>query len=158
MRSKALLSGALLAVALAPQWTLKDLSGKTLSSKDLRGKVVLLDFWASWCSDCAETAPLLQAEYARYKQRGFTVVGVLVEDEPKDAAKFAKAKELTYPIVVDGKRRAFSDFGVRGIPTAVLIDGEGRERARWVGASPGQKEKLERALVPLLPPLPKAGH
>lgn len=153
MRSKSWLSGLLLAAALAPSWTLKDLSGKTLSSKDFAGRVVLLDFFATWCPDCVKSAPVLQAEHESGKARGLSVVGVLVEDDAKDAAKLAKEKGLTYPIVVDSRRKAFSAFGVRGIPTTVLIDARGRERARWFGAL--DPKSVDAALAPLLAAAPR---
>ena len=117
----------------AADFALTTLEGDTLTMAELRGEVVILNFWASWCVPCREEAPLLEQTRHAYEARGLRVVGVLYQDSPEDAAAFAARYELGYPSVVDPDGRTAIDYGVVGIPASFLIDRGGVIRELQVG-------------------------
>lgn len=135
----------------APAFALTDLGGNAVSLETLKGRVVLLDFWATWCAPCRKSMPELQALHARYAARGLTVLGVSI-DEKADAKvkQFIADKVFTYPVAVDSARQpAWQAYRVKSIPAAYLIDRDGRIVAQWTGAA-APAEELEarvRALV-----------
>ena len=137
----------------APGFSLTDLSGKRVSNASLKGKVVLLDFWATWCPPCVKSMPELQSLHAKYASRGFQVVGVSIDEGATAAAKVKKfigAKRITYPIAIDsGKSAAWEAFRVKAVPAAYLLDREGRIVAQWTGA-PADMAQLEAKLEELL--------
>ncbi|MBI5310418.1 MAG: TlpA family protein disulfide reductase [Actinobacteria bacterium] len=111
----------------APVRTVRKLgSDDTTSLAEYRGKVVLLNFWASWCGPCKDESPAMERAYQRYKSRGFVVLGAGVDDLTKDAQAFVKRYGLTYPIVKYGSANATKDFGTRYMPESFVIDREGR--------------------------------
>ena len=135
----------------APLFDLKDLAGKPLSSESLRGQVVLLDFWATWCVPWRKSMPELQALHQKYAERGFSVVGVSIDEgDPAKVKKFVGSKKLSYPIAMDSAQNpAWEAFRVKAVPAAYLIDREGRIVAQWTGAPADVKQvegKLERLL------------
>lgn len=98
-----------------------------LSLEDLKGQPVVLDFWATWCGPCQMQTPILDRVARRYEEKGLKVVGVNVHDDDHAAArKYAKAKNLSYPIVVDEAGLAQRDYAVNNLPSLVLVDREGR--------------------------------
>lgn len=110
-----------LAIINDPAFTASKLS-------DLRGRVVLVNFWASWCPYCDAEMPSLEALYNKYKDRGFVVLGVdsLLRDETKDkAAAYMQDKGLTFPSVIDVGRTAHDAYRIKGIPTSFLLDKNG---------------------------------
>jgi cytochrome c biogenesis protein CcmG/thiol:disulfide interchange protein DsbE len=111
----------------APDFTLPELDGTgeiTLSS--LRGSVVVLNFWASWCPPCKDEAPALQDAWERWQDRGVVVLGVDAQDLTADARAFVEKYDLTYPNVRDGENTVPGKFGVVAFPETVFIDAEGR--------------------------------
>jgi len=135
----------------APAFSLTDLGGNAVSSEALKGKVVLLDFWATWCVPCKKSMPELQALHAKFSDRGLAVIGISIdEDGPAKVKKFVASKQFTYPIAVDtAKDPAWDAFRVKAIPAAYLLDREGRIIAQWTGAAPDAKE-LENRIGELL--------
>lgn len=101
-------------------------SDRTTSLAEYRGKVVLLNFWASWCGPCKSESPAMERAYQRYKDDGFVVIGAGVDDLTKDAQAFVKRFGLTYPIVKYGSANATKDFGTRYMPESFVIDRKGR--------------------------------
>jgi thiol-disulfide isomerase/thioredoxin len=98
-----------------------------LALGDLKGKPVVLDFWATWCGPCQMQTPILDRVAKRYADRGLEVVGINVFDDDHDAARnYAKVKKLSYPIVVDDKGVVQRDYGVNNLPSLILVDREGR--------------------------------
>jgi len=135
----------------APAFALTDLSGRAVSNASLAGKVVLLDFWATWCVPCRKAIPELQALHRKYSDLGFTVVGISI-DEGGDAKvkAFVAAKKLGYPIAVDAAASpAWAAFRVKAVPASYLIDREGRVVAQWTGRSASGAE-IEKTLEGLL--------
>jgi cytochrome c biogenesis protein CcmG, thiol:disulfide interchange protein DsbE len=119
-----------------------------LSLASLRGKVVVLNFWASWCVPCRQESPLLERWQKSIAPRNATIVGVDVLDLTSDARSFVRRYKLTYPIVRDGPGHRLGAFGVAGYPETLLIDRRGRVVATARG--PVDQRYLEQTLVPLL--------
>ncbi len=136
---------------LAPDFTLPrlDRDGKlTLSS--LRGKVVVLNFWASWCQPCKEEAPLLRAGWERWRGRGVVFLGVDAQDFKSDARRFMKRYGVTYPIVHDGPGDILPKYGVTGFPETFFIARGGRlvgEHVQGVMKEDQLTENIELALA-----------
>jgi cytochrome c biogenesis protein CcmG/thiol:disulfide interchange protein DsbE len=117
----------------APAWTLERLDGKgDLSLEPLRGKPVVLNFWASWCGPCKDEAPLLEEASQRWAGK-VAFVGVDVKDFRGDARDFIERYGVTYPNVYDGKGSTVGRYGVTGYPETYFIDAEGRVRYRIAG-------------------------
>ena len=109
----------------APNFTLKTVDGKIVSLKDFQGKVVLINFWATWCPPCREELPLFEEVYEKYKDRGFVVLAI--NTDPENLKDFLKefGVKLTFPILV-GDDKILDLYPVRGLPTSFLVDREGR--------------------------------
>ena len=133
----------------APAFALKDLDGKEVSLTDYRGKVVLIDFWATWCPPCLEELPHIQRIHAAYRDSGLVVLAIST-DRDKDAVRpFVEKYGYTFPVLfADEKVQAA--YGVRSIPTVYLIDQQGKVRFHHVGYSPGSEKTLERQVERLL--------
>jgi cytochrome c biogenesis protein CcmG/thiol:disulfide interchange protein DsbE len=111
----------------APHFDLARLDTKgRLSLASLRGKVVVLNFWASWCSPCKTEAPRLEAAWRRWRARGVVVVGVDAQDFSGDARRFMRRYKLTYPNVHDGPGNVLPKYGVTGFPETYFVDRTGR--------------------------------
>lgn len=115
----------------APAFTLPLRGAPTpLGLDKLRGQVVMINFWASWCGPCREEFPLLDQMYKQYKSVGFTMLGVNVEPESKDAEGFIAKTPVTFPIVFDKDSAVSKLYRVEGMPSTVLVDRKGV--LRWV--------------------------
>jgi cytochrome c biogenesis protein CcmG, thiol:disulfide interchange protein DsbE len=126
----------------APSWTLSTPDGRSISLESLRGKVVVLDFWATWCGPCAQAMPGMQSLYQEFAPDSLEVIGVNVwEEAGSDPAAFAAEKGITYTIVVNGDSTA-AEYGVDAIPTFYVIDRQGR--VAWGGR--GFDAETEQAL------------
>lgn len=125
---------------LAPEWALRDPAGHEHTLAAMRGKVVVLDFWATWCPPCREAMPGMQRLHARFKDRGVVVIGVNCW-ESGDAPAYMAKHDLSYLLLLDANDVATA-YGVRGIPTFVVIDEDGRILERRVGHAPDGEEQL----------------
>jgi thiol-disulfide isomerase/thioredoxin len=115
----------------APGFTLPLRAGTApLTLEGLRGQVVMINFWASWCGPCREEFPLLDQMYRQYKGIGFTMLGVNVEPDSKDAEGFLAKTPVSFPIVFDRDSTVSKLYRVEGMPSTVLIDRKGV--LRWV--------------------------
>ena len=119
----------------APDFSLTALDGTTVTLSSLRGRVVLLDFWASWCPPCRAGLPHIEAIHRDYAARGLAVYGINNED-PALARAFVQANRFTFPTLSDPDSAVMGAYGVEGLPTTVLIDREGVVRYRFVGLTP----------------------
>jgi len=136
----------------APNFTLErlDAEGGDLSLTDLRGKGVVVNFWASWCLPCKDEAPLLQQTAEEYADEGLVVLGVDANDFRKDALRFMERFELTYPVVYDGKGSTLGKWGVRGFPETFFVDRNGKlvgERIEGPVDAERNREAFERGIA-----------
>ena len=120
---------------LAPDFTLKTLEGHTVRLSEFRGKkVVLINFWATWCPPCRLEMPTMQQIYAEYKERGFEILAVNIEpDAQQDIRDFVKELRLTFPILLDPDMKVSRKYHLIGLPVSILIDRQGIVRAKDVG-------------------------
>lgn len=119
----------------APEFTLERLDEEgELSLSSLRGKAVVLNFWASWCIPCKEESPYLEQVWRENRNRGLVVVGLDAKDFRRDARSFMERFDLTFPIVYDGPGKTLAGYGVTGFPETFVIDREGRVVQAFVGA------------------------
>jgi cytochrome c biogenesis protein CcmG/thiol:disulfide interchange protein DsbE len=132
----------------APSFSLTLFDGKTIKLEDFRGKVVFLNFWASWCIPCREEARTLEGAWKQYKEQGVVFLGVDIQDKEEDARAFIQEFGITYMNGRDDTGRIAIDYGVWGIPETFFIDGRGRITYKHVGAvgRPIIAAKLNQAL------------
>ena len=107
-------------------FTATDLAGKSWTLKDLKGKVVLVNFWATWCPPCQKEMPDLEALYNQYKEQGFVILAFSEDDETNKVAPFIAERKITYPILLDPGQKMGNQFQVNGIPKSFLYDREGK--------------------------------
>jgi cytochrome c biogenesis protein CcmG/thiol:disulfide interchange protein DsbE len=117
----------------APPFTLPLFDGGSVSLESLRGKVVFLNFWASWCVPCRAEARMLEAASRRYQDKGVVFIGIDIQDKEEDARAFLREFGVTYPNGRDASGRAAIDYGVWGIPETFVIDRTGRITYKHVG-------------------------
>jgi peroxiredoxin len=133
-----------------PDFSVTDLQGRQISSADLRGKVVLVDFWSTWCQPCKKEMPGYQKLLDRYGSRGFAVVGFKFDTmrDVEDPVSFAKRLGIRYPLAVaaDALKQKFG--GIEGLPTTLLYDREGILRKKVIGFE--YTDNIESALKPFL--------
>jgi len=132
---------------------IKTLDGKTIDLKDLRGKVVLLDFWATWCAPCIEALPRTKKLYETYHAKGLELIGVSLDDSVDVVRKFVKEKQIPWPQYCDAKGGAGpveEKFQVGAVPTLILLDKTGRVAARLSGLSEPEMVALEKKINRLL--------
>jgi cytochrome c biogenesis protein CcmG/thiol:disulfide interchange protein DsbE len=141
--------GRLAPGTLAPPMTLTDLSGRTVQLSELRGKVVALNFWATWCRPCRVEIPDLAAVWQAHRERCFELIGVTEESGNRErVANAARDFGIPYPVVLDGDGSVARDYGVGSFPQTVLIDREGRVQRVFTGVV--RQRTLEAAIRPLL--------
>lgn len=99
--------------------------GVTGTMPATKGKVVLYDFWASWCGPCRQAFPVYESLYQKYKERGFLVVGVGTDKKPADSAKFLDGLKTTFPVVLDHSQKLVAKVRPKGMPTAYLVGKNG---------------------------------
>jgi peroxiredoxin len=135
----------------APAWALKSVEGKQLKSADYLGKVVILDFWATWCPPCRAEIPSFIQLQKQYGKDGLVVVGIsLDQDGPAVVKKFIASNGINYDIVMGDTKTTEAYGGVESIPTTFVIDRQGKIAAKHVGLT--EKAEFEKEIKPLLKP------
>lgn len=136
----------------APDFTLQTFDRKPLALSDFKGKIVILNFWASWCTPCKQEMPSLERAWKEFGERGVVVLGIDVSDDPEDAVAFMKALQITYPIVYDPEQARMNAYQVTALPTTFFIDTQMRIRGRFVGGYLGEEgyRELRRQILALL--------
>ena len=118
----------------APEITLKDLQGRDVKLSDLRGKVVLVNFWATWCKPCKEEMPAMQASYDKLRDKGFVVLAVNELEDTARVAEHIRTHGHTFEVVMDHNNQVANMYGVVGLPASFLIDPQGIVRERISGS------------------------
>lgn len=117
----------------APEFTLKDISGKKVSLSSFKGKPVLLNFWATWCGYCKKERPHLNAVYNAYKDKGLVVISVSTDQSVDRVKSYLKQIPADFLVLTDTDGRAASSYEIRGFPSSFLIDRNGFIKRRFVG-------------------------
>jgi thiol-disulfide isomerase/thioredoxin len=134
----------------APAFKLFALSGQPVSNESLKGSVVILDFWATWCSPCRESLPFFNELHRKYAKQGLQIVGMNVDDGGERQVKsFVEAKRLAYTIAI-APRKLQDDFGVRALPTLYILDRQGVVREQVMGFSEQAGVVIENLVKKLL--------
>lgn len=135
---------------VAPDFTLAASTGKNIKLSELRGDVVMINFWASWCGPCREEMPLLDALYKQYRDYGFTLLGVNV-DENRDAAdKLLGQLPVSFPVVYDPASKVSELYDVDAMPSTILIDRDGNLRYLHRGYKPGYEDAYDAQVKALV--------
>ncbi len=135
----------------APDFALTNLAGKTVRLSDFKGKIVLLDFWATWCAPCREEIPDFIQLQKQYSGRGFTVLGIALDEDGAAVVKpLAQKLGVNYPLVIGDTQVAARYGGIQAVPTAFLIGRDGRILKAFVGAR--SKSEWEQTIRRALPP------
>jgi peroxiredoxin len=146
-------SGAVAAVApsaLAPDFTLHTLGGPNLRLQEQRGRVVLVNFWATWCAPCRLEMPQLNKLYEKYRASGFVLLGVNVDDDTRHAADMATKLGLKFPVLLDTDKAISHLYDLNTMPSSVLIDRDGRVRYLHRGYLPGDEDVYDKQIRDLL--------
>jgi peroxiredoxin len=139
------------AVKNAPDFRLNRLNDKKVELKEFRGKVVLLNFWATWCGPCKEEMPSMEALYQLYKEKNFSLLAISVDYEGvKPVKEFIEKQRYTFPVLLDPDSETLDPFGVKGIPTTFVINKKGRIVGRVVGPKDWKKPEVLSVIDRLL--------
>ena len=134
----------------APDFSLPSNQGAPLQFSDLKGQVVMLNFWASWCTPCREEMPLIEALHQKYKRLGFTVYGVNVDRNPKKAQPLLDEFNISFPIGYDKKGKVSGLYDVSAMPSTVMVDRNGQLRYLHLGYETGHEKNYEQHIRQLL--------
>lgn len=135
----------------AVDFTLKDLQEKTYQLSDLKGKVVYLNFWATWCSPCIQEIPELVEIHQEFKNQGFEILGLTVQGSDKEKAyQLMKEYKIPYPLLWGNDSDVGERYKIRVMPTSFVVDREGRIHQQIIGVTKNQKERIENAIKEVL--------
>ena len=140
-RRSELRAASVTAGAPAAAFQLPAAVGDPVSLAGLKGQVVLINFWASWCGPCRQEMPILDQLYKKYKAAGFTLLGVNVEPKSGDAISFLKATPVSFPILFDTQSKVSNLYEVSGMPSTVIVDRKGNVRYVHHGYKPGDESQ-----------------
>jgi thiol-disulfide isomerase/thioredoxin len=125
----------------APEFRLENRAGGEMSLSGLKGQVVMINFWASWCGPCRQEFPALDQIYSKYKPMGFQMVAINVESEKADAERFLGKTPVSFPILFDPDNTVSGNYGVSAMPTTFLVDRQGRLRWQHRAYKPGDEAR-----------------
>ena len=134
----------------APDFALKSDSGRNVRLSELRGQVVLVNFWASWCTPCRQELPILNKLHTQYRGAGMALLAVNVDEERKNAETMLRRLELSMPVLFDADKSVVRLYQVDTMPTTLLVDRDGRVRYVHRGYYSGFEQKYEQQLRELL--------
>lgn len=134
----------------APDFTLASNQGKNMRLAEMRGEVVMINFWASWCGPCRQEMPILEELYSRYSRAGFTILGVNVEPDPADADKILKDIPVSFPVLYDTESKVSQLYSVEAMPSTILVDRDGNLRYLHRGYKPGYEDAYRDQIKELI--------
>jgi thiol-disulfide isomerase/thioredoxin len=134
----------------APDFTLKSRSGENIKLSELRGDVVMINFWASWCGPCREEMPLLEGMYKKYGDLGFVLLGVNVEEDSSKAAELLRDVPVTFPILYDNTNEVTKKYNVVAMPSTVMVGRDGKMRYLHRGYLPGYEDEYVKQIKELI--------
>ncbi len=135
---------------LAPDFSLKSMSGENIRLSEMRGKVVMINFWATWCAPCRKEMPLLNDLYNKHKNSGFVLLGVNIDNTPKNAEKMAKKLGINFPILFDNSKKVSEAYKVSAMPFTIILDRSGKVNQIHKGYLPGYEKKYDAQVSKLL--------
>jgi thiol-disulfide isomerase/thioredoxin len=137
----------------APGFSLPDIhGGHTVSLAEFEGKVVYLDFWASWCGPCRKSLPLYEELNSRISGEKFAIIAVNLDEDPIDARRFLEAHPVTYTVVLDPAGKVAGQWRVPAMPSSYLIGPGQRVVRAWAGFKPSHLEEIEHEILAAIPP------
>ncbi len=125
----------------APDFTLKSKSGKNIKLSEHRGDVVMINFWASWCGPCRQEMPALEQLYKRYKDLGFVILGVNIDEDSNKAISMLSKIPVSFPVLFDNDKKISDLYDVKAMPTTYLVDRNGNFRQLYKAYKPGYELK-----------------
>jgi peroxiredoxin len=134
----------------APDFTLPTLGGANLRLQEQRGRVVMINFWASWCGPCRVEMPHLARLYEKYRSAGFTVLAVNIDEDPYKAASLAKQLGMRFAVLLDTEKKVSRLYDLATMPSTVLVDRDGRVRYVHRGYRDGYEDKYDQQIRELL--------
>jgi peroxiredoxin len=134
----------------APDFTLPSLDGPNLRLQEQRGRVVMINFWATWCGPCRVEMPHLARLYEKYRPSGFTVLAVNIDEDPHKAASLAKQLGMRFPVLLDADKKVSRLYDLSTMPSTILIDRDGRVRYVHRGYRNGYEETYDKQIRELL--------
>ena len=135
---------------VAPNFTLRDINNQNVNLADFKGKVVLLNFWATWCAPCREEMPHLNRLYEKYRAAGFVLLGVNVDDDPANVLGVAGTFGVKFPMLLDTDKQVSKLYDLATMPSTVLIDRDGKVRYLHRGYKPGTELEYDQQIRTLL--------
>jgi peroxiredoxin len=136
--------------ATAPDFALRSVDGPNLRLQEQRGKVVLVNFWATWCGPCRVEMPHLNRLYSKYRAAGFLLWGVNIDEDPRQAAALASKLGLQFPVLLDTDKKVSRLYDLSTMPSTVLIDRDGKVRYVHRGYRDGYEDTYEKQIRELL--------
>lgn len=135
----------------APAFELSDLQGRKHTLSDYLGKVVLINFWASWCKECIMEMPSLNMLYSQFTRQGLAVLGLTVDRKSEDAGDAAKKADISFPVLLDNKGEVFiKKYAVIGLPTTIIVDRKGIVREVLIGTQDFLEKEMKDRIASLL--------
>jgi peroxiredoxin len=143
-------SAAIAPATLAPDFTLRSVDGPNLRLKEQRGRVVLVNFWATWCGPCRQEMPQLNRLYEKYRASGFVLLGVNVDDDQRNAIGVATKLGLKFPILLDTEKKVSQLYDLSAMPATVLIDKDGKVKYLHRGYQSGYEDTYDLQIREML--------
>ncbi len=135
----------------AIEFSLKDLNGRETSLSAFDGRVVFLNFWATWCGPCRAEIPSMEQLYGELQDQGFTILAVNSQEPPEQVSAFVEESGMSFPVLLDTDGKVGAVYGVRAIPTTYIIDPQGAILGRMVGTRDWNSPEIISLVKELLP-------